>query len=72
MDNLVSIKSITMQPIRKLPGRAVVYSRDIRNIFGVKERAARYMMAKLKRMLQKGPGQVVTVQELSLCTGVSE
>lgn len=56
----------------KIPNRAVVYPKDIENITGRKERAARKLLKNIKAAFKKKQNQFVTCSEFSLYTGIDE
>ncbi|MBI3720219.1 MAG: hypothetical protein HY252_16700 [Sphingobacteriales bacterium] len=58
--------------INKIPNRVVVYPKDIENITGRKERAARKLLQNIKKAFSKRNDQFVTVYEFSLYTGIDE
>lgn len=64
------------QPISRLsrliPNRIVIYPKDVENITGRKERAARKVLQKIKQAFGKDKDAFVTVQEFSLYTGIEE
>jgi len=57
---------------RKIPNRIVVYPKDVENITGRKERAARHVLQKIKETFGKDKEGFVTVKEFSLYTGIDE
>jgi hypothetical protein len=57
---------------RKIPKRVVVYPKDIENITGRKERAARKLLQNIKTAFKKRRDQFVTAYEFSLYTGIDE
>jgi hypothetical protein len=62
-----------MNSIKKtLPLRVVIYPKDVENITGLGDRAARKLIQKIKSGLGKSKPMFVTVQEFSLCTGIPE
>jgi hypothetical protein len=56
----------------KIPKRVVVYAKDIENITGRRERAARKLLQKIKEKFGKTKDGFVTVREFSLYTGIDE
>jgi hypothetical protein len=62
-----------MNSIKKtLPLRVVIYPKDVENITGLGDRAARKLIQKIKSGLGKSKPMFVTVQEFSVCTGIPE
>jgi predicted pyridoxine 5'-phosphate oxidase superfamily flavin-nucleotide-binding protein len=59
-------------PIKKLPIRIVVHSKDIENITGVKSRTARKILQTIRRLFQKDKNAFVTTKEFCLFTGIDE
>ena len=57
---------------QKMPRRIVLYARDVENITGRKERAARRLLQKIRAQFGKPKDGFVTVQEFSLYTGIDE
>jgi len=56
----------------KIPLRVVIYPKDVENITGLSDRAARKLIQKIKSGLGKSKPMFVTVHEFSLCTGIPE
>ena len=56
----------------KIPSRVVIFPKDVENITGLGDRAARKLIQKIKNGLGKSKPMFVTVQEFSLCTGIPE
>ena len=46
-----------------IPNRIVIYAKDIMNITSRKERAARKLLAKIKKKYKKGRGDFISVDE---------
>ena len=57
---------------QKMPKRIVVYAKDVENITGRKERAARKILQKVRESFGKPRDGFVTVREFSLYTGIEE
>jgi len=57
---------------QKMPKRVVVYAKDVENITGRKERAARKVLQKIRELVGKPKDGFVTVREFSLYTGIDE
>ena len=45
------------------PNRIVIYAKDISNITGRKERAARKLIARIRKKYEKANGDFITVHE---------
>jgi hypothetical protein len=56
----------------KIPTRICIYAKDVMNITGRKERAARKLLAQIRKKYKKKKGQFVTIQEFCLYTGITE
>ncbi|HMI79914.1 MAG TPA: hypothetical protein VK484_14040 [Ferruginibacter sp.] len=59
-------------PIRKIPVRAVIYIKDVENITGRRDRAARKLLQAIREKFNKPKGGFVTVREFSMHTGIDE
>jgi hypothetical protein len=59
-------------PHTRMPLRVVIYPKDVENITGLGDRAARKLIQKIKTGLGKSKPMFITVQEFSLCTGIPE
>jgi hypothetical protein len=57
---------------QKMPKRIVVYPKDVENITGRRERAARKVLQKIRKAFGKEKDAFVTVREFSLYTGIEE
>ena len=55
-----------------IPNRIVIYAKDIMNITGRKERAARKLLAQIRKKYKKEPGKFTTVSEFCEYTGLKE
>ena len=56
----------------KIPLRVVIYPKDVENITGLGDRAARKLIQNIKSGLGKSKTMFVTVNEFCLCTGIHE
>ena len=56
----------------KIPLRVVIYPKDVENITGLGDRAARKLIQKIKTGLGKPKNNFVTVKEFCACTGIDE
>ena len=54
------------------PNRIVIYAKDIMNITGRKERAARRMLANIKKTFNKKQKEFISVNEFCEFTGLRE
>jgi len=62
-----------MNPVHsKIPLRVVIYPKDVQNITGLGDRAARKLIQNIKSGLGKSGSMFVTVQEFCACTGIPE
>jgi len=55
-----------------IPKRIVIYAKDIMNITGRKERAARKLLAQIRRKYKKKRGDFLTMKEFCSFTGLEE
>jgi hypothetical protein len=55
-----------------IPNRIVIYTKDIMNITGRKERAARKLLARIRKKFNKERGDFITTYEFSQFTGIKE
>lgn len=55
-----------------IPNRIVIYPKDVENITGRRERAARKVLQKIRAAFGKDKDGFVTVREFSLYTGIDE
>ncbi|MCW3074285.1 MAG: hypothetical protein JWP69_1354 [Flaviaesturariibacter sp.] len=53
-----------------IPNRIVVYAKDIMNITGRRERAARKLLAQIRKRAKKKKGSFVSVEEFCNYTGL--
>ena len=56
----------------KIPLRVVIYPKDVQNITGLGDRAARKLIQNIKSGSGKSRAMFVTVQEFCVCTGIPE
>jgi hypothetical protein len=69
IDNSKNISgSIAMQ--QRIPVRICIYAKDVMNITGRKERAARKLLAQIRKKYKKKKGQFITVTEFCEFTGI--
>jgi ribosomal protein S3 len=54
----------------KIPTRICIYAKDVMNITGRKERAARKLLAQIRKKYKKKKGQFITIGEFSEFTGI--
>ena len=57
---------------QRIPKRTVIYARDVENITGRKERAARRVLQKIRVAFGKPRDGFVTVKEFTIYTGIDE
>jgi len=55
-----------------IPNRIVIYAKDIMNITGRKERAARHLLAQIRKKYKKNKGSFITTKEFCEYTGIAE
>jgi hypothetical protein len=55
-----------------IPNRIVIYAKDIMNITGRKERAARKLLAQIRKKYQKKNGEFISIDEFCEFTGLKE
>lgn len=55
-----------------IPGRVVIYVRDVMNITGRSESGARSLLQKIKEVIGKQPAQCITIKEFCEYTGIEE
>jgi hypothetical protein len=56
--------------VETIPNRIVIYTKDIKNITGRKETAARNLIAKIRKKYNKEAGSFITVFEFCEYTGL--
>ena len=66
---LFIIKPMLMNPV---PTRVVVYTKDVSNITGLGPRAARKLLACIRKQLNKPRKGFITIEEFSSFTGIKE
>ena len=54
------------------PTRVVVYTKDVSNITGLGPRAARKLLASIRKQLNKPRTSFITIEEFSSFTGIKE
>jgi hypothetical protein len=57
---------------KKMPGRIVIYAKDVENVTGRKIRAARKLLHRIREQNQKPKDAFVTVKEFCAYTGIGE
>ncbi len=55
-----------------IPNRIVIYAKDIMNITGRKERAARKLLARIKKKYKKKKGDFISVEEFCEFTSLKK
>jgi len=55
-----------------VPNRIVIYARDVENITGRRERAARELLRRIREANGKRAGQFVSLAEFCVFTGLKE
>jgi hypothetical protein len=55
-----------------IPNRIVIYAKDIMNITGRKERAARKLLAQIRKKYRKKKGEFISIDEFCEFTGLKE
>jgi hypothetical protein len=55
-----------------IPNRIVIYAKDIMNITGRKERAARKLLANIKKKYKKKKGEFISVDEFCEYTSLKK
>jgi hypothetical protein len=63
------IKSLLMSLV---PNRIVIYTKDVSNITGLGPRAARKLLASIRKQLNKPRTGFITIEEFSSFTGIKE
>lgn len=58
--------------MKNVPGRIVVYTKDVCNITGLRRGAARRLLARVRQSAGKEPTAFVTVADFALFTGIPE
>ena len=57
---------------KTIPNRIVIYTKDVMNITGRKERAAKKLMAQMRKQYKKKRGGFISVEEFCQFTGLKE
>ena len=52
------------------PGRGIIYAKDIRNMTGFTMATAWKMLRRIRSILGKPPGTLITIEEYCLCTNM--
>ncbi len=55
-----------------IPNRIVIYAKDVMNITGRKERAARKLLAQIRKKYKKERGAFITIFEFCEFTGLKQ
>ena len=55
-----------------IPNRIVIYAKDIMNITGHRERAARKLLAKIRKKYKKKAGEFISIDEFCEFTSLKE
>jgi len=55
-----------------IPNRIVIYAKDTMNITGRKERAARKLLAKIKKKYKKKKGEFISIDEFCEFTSLKK
>jgi len=55
-----------------IPNRIVIYAKDIMNITGRRERAARKLLAQIRKKYKKRRGEFISIDEFCQFTGLKE
>ena len=55
---------------QRVPNRIVIYTKDVENITGKKERAARKLLQKIRIHFSKKSSEYITVEEFAEVTGI--
>ncbi|HMK03044.1 MAG TPA: hypothetical protein VK489_02590 [Ferruginibacter sp.] len=58
--------------LSKIPVRAVIHIKDVENITGMKDSAARKLLQKIRKTFNKPKGAFVTIKDFCMHTGMSE
>ena len=57
---------------KRMPTRVVVYGKDVENMTGKQEHAARRLLQRIRKAFGKPKDGFVTIREFSLYTGIDE
>ena len=63
---------IKIYPMKLLPPRIAIYTKDVMNITGRKERTARKLLAKIRRHFSKPKDAFISIEEFCKYTGFNE
>ncbi|MGB4844928.1 MAG: hypothetical protein WBP16_10715 [Ferruginibacter sp.] len=55
-----------------IPNRIVIYAKDIMNITGRKERAARKLLARIRKQYKKNTGEFISIDEFCEFTSLKK
>ena len=55
-----------------IPNRIVIYAKDVMNITGRKERAARKLLAQIRKKYKKQKGEFISIDEFCEFTGLKK
>jgi hypothetical protein len=55
-----------------VPTRVVIYVKDVSNITGLGPRAARKLLSKIRKQLNKPRAAFITIEEFASFTGIKE
>jgi hypothetical protein len=55
-----------------IPQRVVIYAKDIENITGMKDRSARRLLYKIRKLSGKTNQELVTIDDFCKVTGIPE
>jgi archaellum biogenesis ATPase FlaH len=55
-----------------IPNRIVIYAKDVMNITGRKERAARKLLARIKKKYKKKKGEFISIDEFCEFTSLKK
>jgi ribosomal protein S3 len=58
--------------MNSVPPRVIIYTKDVENITGKKNRAARRLLQKVREQTGKTNEELVTVQDFCMVTGIPE
>jgi hypothetical protein len=57
---------------QSIPNRIVIYAKDVMNITGRKERAARKLLASIRKKYKKKKGEFISIDEFCEFTGLKK
>jgi len=55
-----------------VPNRIVIYAKDVMNITGLRERAARSLLARIRKKYRKKKGEYISIDEFCQFTSLKE